>query len=108
MSIKKIDGQYQKAYAKAPDDIKAIILDFMRLPKDKRKEIPLLWYILGQSTAPYKMSKAVAEYSDIAVGSKENCGNCMFQYLRTYNKKYICSQMRGEINPSGWCKLWKG
>ena len=108
MSIKKVDGQYQRAYANAPADIKVIILEFMRLPKQKRKEIPLLWYILGQSAMPYKMSKKVAQYVDIVHGQQENFGNCMFQYYRTYNKKYICSQMRGEINPNGWCKLWKG
>jgi|TARA_R110000787_G_C13385506_1_gene442177 hypothetical protein len=108
MSRHKVDGQYQQAYDKAPEDVKLIILDFMKLPKEQRTEQALLWYVLGQSTAPYKMSKAVANYSDIVQGQKEKCGNCQFQYLRTHNNKYICSQMRGEIMPSGWCKLWEG
>mgnify|MGYP003140310448 CR=1 FL=1 len=103
-----VDGQYRKAFDNAPVEIKERILEFQQLPIEERKRLPLLWFVLNQSTAPFKMSKAVANYVDINQGSKENCGNCMYQYLRTYNKKYICSQMRGEINPQGWCKLWKG
>jgi len=109
----KIDRQYKRAYNNAPPEIKARIRKFMKQPKKFRENIPLLYFVLGegQGTPPFKMSKRVAEYEDISkvrslVGIR-NCGNCEFQYLKTIRGKYICSQMRGEIKPEGWCKLWK-
>ena len=102
-----IDPQYQEAYDKAPEDVKRAIEKFMRKPKSLRDYKPLLYYILGSGTPPYKMSKKDSLYVDKSQ-KKQNCGNCIFTYIKYTENKPICSQIRGTIKLSGWCKLWEG
>ncbi len=103
----KIDEQYQDAYDKAPKETKKVIEAFQNESKELRDKKPLLYYILGSGTPPYKMSKKESRYVDKASG-KQNCGNCIFTFQNTVNKTYICSQIRGTIKLAGWCKLWVG
>jgi len=109
----KIDKQYRYAYRNAPKQTQSLIREFMRKPKSFRQHVPLLYFILGSGsgTPPFKMSKKVADYEDVSTHRTllgiQNCANCEYQYLKTINNKYICSQMRGRIEPKGWCKLWK-
>ena len=102
-----IEEQYLEAYEKAPKETKDAIRKFMELPKKVRDNKPLLYYILGSGTPPYKMSKKDSFYTDFSV-KKQNCANCIFTYIKYVDKKPICSQIRGTIKLSGWCKLWEG
>lgn len=102
-----IDEQYLEAYNKAPIDTKKEIEKFMNLPKKVRDGKPLLYHILGSGTPPYKMSKKDSLYVDLSI-KKQNCANCIFTYIKYVDKKPICSQIRGTIKLSGWCKLWEG
>ncbi len=102
-----IDEQYQEAYDKAPKETKRVIESFQRETKALRDKKPLLYYILGSGTPPYKMSKEDSKYVDKASG-KQNCGNCIFTFQNYVKKTYICSQIRGTIKLGGWCKLWVG
>ena len=103
----QIDEQYQDAYNKAPAETKKVIDAFQKEPASLRAEKPLLYYVLGSGTPPYKMSKKDSEYVDKSV-KKQNCANCIFTYIKYVDKKPICSQIRGTIKLGGWCKLWKG
>jgi hypothetical protein len=101
-----IEEQYKDAYDKAPEQTKRAIESFSKEPKQVRDSKPLLYYVLGSGTPPYKMSKEASAYVDKASG-KQNCGNCIFAFQSVVTKNYICSQIRGNIRLAGWCKLWK-
>lgn len=103
----KIDEQYKEAYEKAPAETKKAIERFMSKPEKLRSMKPLLYFVLGSGTPPYKMSKKDSLYVDKSV-KKQNCGNCIFTYIKYVDKKPICSQIRGTIKLGGWCKLWEG
>jgi ribosomal protein L32 len=63
-----IEEQYQEAYDKAPEETKRAIEKFEQMPKSFRDKKPLLYYILGAGTPPYKMSKRASAYVDKASG----------------------------------------
>jgi hypothetical protein len=102
-----IEEQYHEAYEKAPKETKRVIESFQRETKALRDKKPLLYYILGSGTPPYKMSKEDSKYVDKASG-RQNCSNCIFTFQNYVKKTYICSQIRGTIKLGGWCKLWAG
>ena len=102
-----IDEQYQDAYDKAPKETKRVIESFQNEPKELRDKKPLLYYILGSGTPPYKMGKKESGYVDVSSG-RQKCANCIFTFQNTVKKTYICSQIRGTIKLGGWCKLWVG
>ncbi len=102
-----IDEQYKEAYEVAPDETKKAIETFMAKPKKFRDGKPLLYYVLGSGTPPYKMSKKDSLYVDRSK-KPQNCANCIFTYIKYVDKKVICSQIRGTIKLGGWCKLWVG
>lgn len=102
-----IEEQYIDAYNKAPEETKRAIERFMKLPKKVRDWKPLLYYVLGSGTPPYKMSKKDSAYTDNST-KKQNCANCIFTYIKYVENKPICSQIRGTIKLQGWCKLWQG
>ena len=103
----KIDEQYRDAYDKAPKETKRVIESFQNEPKELRDKKPLLYYILGSGTPPYKMGKKESGYVDVSSG-RQKCSNCIFTFQNTVKKTYICSQIRGTIKLGGWCKLWVG
>lgn len=121
--------QYPDAGKNAPAGVKQAVMDFKRQPKVVQENEVLLYYVLGGSTPAYKMSKAAARYKEFkGKGDKmldavvmritktfqgivrkvnvQRCGNCKFAYMQPLRGKFICSQMRGEIKPSGYCKLF--
>lgn len=102
-----IEEQYQEAYEKAPLETKRVIESFHEKPKAFRDKKPLLYYVLGSGTPPYKMSKEASAYVDKSSG-KQNCANCIFAFQSVVKKTVICSQIRGKIRLAGWCKLWVG
>ena len=103
----EIDEQYKEAYDNAPAEVKAAIERFMRKPKAFRDNKPLLYFILGSGTPPFKMSKKDSLYVD-KTAKAQKCSNCIFTYIKYVDDKPICSQIRGTIKLGGWCKLWQG
>jgi len=103
-----IEGEfsYDDAGRNAPAEVQQAIKEFHNLPEEVKKNTPLLYYILGSGTPPYKMSREDSEYTDQSSDPSTTCGNCEFAYQKVINKKFICSQIRDHIQPAGWCNQW--
>ena len=99
--------QYERAGRNAPPGVQKAVEEFHQLPEEQKASTPLLYYILGDSTPAYKMSQEDSEYTDKSTVEGQTCKNCEFAYQKVVSGKYICSQIAGEIQPPGWCKLWK-
>ena len=97
---------YPDAGEDAPKEVKRAIDRFRRLPIAQRKEQPLLYWLLGEGTPDYKMSKLDSAYQEEPNG-KQQCSNCEFAYKKVVRDQFICSQISGDIKPKAWCKLWK-
>lgn len=113
---KKVDNSnmYLDAGKDAPDVIKSAIEQFRNLSPEERAKQPLLWWLLGEGTPNYKMSKEDSQYVDKSTVDGQFCKNCKFLYKRIDGGKYICSQInendepsKGEVKLAGWCRLWK-
>ena len=78
---------------------------FRHLPLEQRKKQPLLYHLLQSGTPPFKITQKDAKYQNKPKDSMA-CMNCEFLYLKTANKKYICSQISGEVSPEGFCNYW--
>jgi len=111
---KEISNLYREAGQKAPDSVKAAIEEFRKLSPEERAKTPLLWWLLGEGTPNYKMSKRDSEYVDVSKVKGQTCQNCKFLYKRMDDGKFICSQInendlpsQGEVKLAGWCNLWK-
>lgn len=87
----------------APEEVKSLIRTFLETDPENRDTDVLLWYVLGTGTPPYKMSKKDSAYTDVANDPKYSCATCEYLYLKVNTGEYICSQIRGEVKPSGWC-----
>lgn len=99
--------EYKKARKKAPQSVQQRIEEYDNLSKEDKAKIPLLYWILGTGTPPYKMSKEDSHYIDESTDVSETCGNCKFLYHQPLRNSYICSKIRGNVAVEGWCKFWK-
>jgi hypothetical protein len=97
--------EYPNAGEGAAPGVKKEIENFNKMPPEDKQDKPLLEFLIGPSTQPYKMSKEDANYVDKTNGS-QTCGNCEYAYKQVATGKLICSMMRGEIKSEGWCRLW--
>lgn len=118
-------GPYKDAYdAASPETQDAIRAALER----KDPDTPLLYELLGSGTPPFKMPQDAADYQDPPVetelgrpspgdwergggGPEENpdwqgCKNCEYYYEGAGGSQ-ICSKIRGEVHPDGWCRLWQ-
>lgn len=98
---------YSDVPENAQPEVKKAIERWRNLPIEERKDQVLLWWLLGSGTPPYKMPPKDALYVDESKNNNSNCGNCEYLYIKTSNGHHICSQISGDVNPNGWCKLWK-
>lgn len=96
---------YPNAGKLANLNVKFAIQQFRKLPIQERSKKPLLYWLLGSGTPPYKMSKRDSNYIGRSVNG-QNCGNCRFTFQRYVNKEFICSQIQGNIELNHWCRLW--
>jgi len=96
---------YAGAGAKAPRAVQEAIQEYRALPEDERVETPLLYWLLGDGTPPFKMTKVEAGYIDDSPYN-QNCGNCTHAYTHVTSGIAICDQMRGVIEPQAWCRVW--
>lgn len=128
MKTKKF--QYLRAGINASQEIKDAIEDFHEEPYAVKRDTPLLYYLLGSGTPPYKMSREDAAYKvysgplawiyqklNALIGlfvkqtnkiKNKKCGNCVFAYMQPVTGKIICSQIEGNIKFEDTCRLWKG
>lgn len=89
--------------------VKEAVKDFHKLPQRQKERRPLLYHVLQSGTPEWKMSKEDSQYADISPAEGQYCGNCRFAYEKVVQPgRYICSKIRGTIQPEGWCKLWIG
>lgn len=98
---------YPKAGVNANLYVKKAIREFRKLPNEVKENKPLLYWLLGSGTPPYKMSKKDSQYQGEPFRG-QNCGNCRFTFMRVVNKELICSQIEGNVEIDHWCKLWMG
>jgi hypothetical protein len=98
---------YEDTGRKAPPEVQEAVQRWTELSDEERAAKPLLYWLLGSGTPPYKMSQEESQYTNNSKTKGQTCGNCEFAYLKIANKKFICSQIRGHIQPSGWCNRWK-
>lgn len=75
--------------------------------QDADEDGPLLYWLLKSGTPPYKMSKEESNYTDEAQDPRYSCATCEFLYTETGSGQHVCSQIRGFVEPEGWCKLWE-
>lgn len=76
------------------------------VPEEEKHDQPLLYWLLGSGTPEYKMDKEDAEYIEEPQGGQK-CANCEYAYLEAETGEMICSQVRGQIHASHWCRLWE-
>lgn len=95
-------------YPDLPQASPAFVPAVRLLQRGLPDQTPLLYALLGSGTPPYKMSPADATYVSSAPMSRMTYGNCVRAYQHVTSKTFICDQIRGEIQPSAWCRLWKG
>lgn len=96
---------YPRAGRNAPIEVRRAIQAFRRLPLKLRAQTPLLYWLLGDGTPPYKMAPADADYIEEGRGP-ELCANCAYAFQHVTSREYICSQISGPIQPRAWCRLW--
>lgn len=96
---------YPGAGKDSQPEIRAAMERFRSLPARKRAELPALWWLLNDTTQLFKMSKADAQYTDTSSGGL-NCHSCDYLYFSIRWQKYICSQIKGYVEPEGTCRLW--
>jgi hypothetical protein len=91
----------------AQPEVKAAVERYREEVDEEEKEYePLVYWLLGSGTPPYKMEKADADYA-IEPFENQKCGNCEF-YYEGVDGRGVCSQIRGEIKREHWCRLWVG
>lgn len=105
---------YPEAGTDAPPEVAEAVSRFRGLPDEERERIPLLYWILGSGTPPYKMAKDDARYTDRSADTDTVCANCEYMYTKTATvvdpdsePLHICSQVTGSVRPMGWCRLWE-
>lgn len=103
------DGEYEypDAGENAPEEVQQAIERFREMDPDERETNVLLYWLLGDGTPSYKMSKADSQYSDDTGTDEQACVNCEYLYQKTTSGEYICSQIRGKVDPGGWCNQWE-
>jgi len=103
--------EYPEAGIDASPGVKQDIQAFRRLPVIQRQGVPLLYYLLGSGTPPYKMDAVESAYQDepkrVLLIAEQNCANCSASYIHAKSGNWICDQISPFIAPQGWCRLWR-
>jgi hypothetical protein len=90
----------------AQPEVQKAVKRFRKLPAKKREKTPLLYWLLGSGTQPYKTSREDSQYTD-KTHRTQQCKNCVHAFENVTSGKWICSQIQEEIKSSGWCNLWE-
>tara|TARA_Y100000310_G_C20543474_1_gene744458 strand:- start:661 stop:1020 length:360 start_codon:yes stop_codon:yes gene_type:complete len=94
---------------RTPPEVQAAIKRFRSLPLRERVKRPLLYWLLGDGTPPFKLTKPEAAYLRVSPFAHLGhiCGTCLHAYTHTTTGTMICDQMRGVIHNEAWCRLWR-
>lgn len=98
--------RYPEAAEIAPPEVQKAVKRFRRLPFVQKENTPLLYWLLGDGTPPYKMDPVDADYVGLSAVPGQTCGNCEFAFAHVGTGTVICSQIRDPIRLEGWCRLW--
>lgn len=101
------NSMYPQAGANAQPEVQAAIGRFRQLPDMERAQLPLLYWLIGSGTMPYKMSKTDAQYVDPSPSPSHKCENCRHSWASVKHGFHICDLMRGHIRGSAVCALWE-
>ncbi len=103
------ENLYPGAGTRSQPEVQQAIQRYRQLPAEQRAQVPLLYWLLGDGTPPYKMSKEDSEYTEESEVEEQTCANCQYIYQANGHgdQGFICSQIRGEIAPAGWCNRWR-
>jgi len=98
---------YEGALEDAPPWVREAWSAYQQLPEDEQLAVPFLYFVLGRKgTPPFKVSKDNALYFDPSPVKGAQCSGCPFAYEKvTKRGRFICSQIRGTIEPDGWCVI---
>ena len=99
--------EYAGALNESPVWIKIAFKAFLQLPNKVVLNKPFLYFVLGKGTPDFKMTKYTSDYG-LSKEEDHHCSNCIYSYQNVVRNKFICSQIRGEIEPMKWCRLWRG
>jgi hypothetical protein len=99
---------YKDALVNAPIWVRKAYEEFEKLPEKQKQNTPFLYFVLGKGkgTPPFKMSKKESNYKAKTTNPDFVCGNCVYYYWHVTKKRGICSQIRGEVEYNGICRLW--
>jgi hypothetical protein len=106
---RRMPFQYPEAGLRAQPEVKAAIRRWRHsVGQGIKQDMPLLYWLLGSGTPPYKMSKRDSHYGPPPhYVSRQRCDNCTFAYVGVTTERFICSQIEGTIEPKLWCRLWR-
>lgn len=97
---------YPDAGRNAQPEVREALKRWRKLPIEEKRSGPLWFWLLGDPTPVYKLPPDAVDYTDSSPIAERTCGNCKYAYRHVVSGKYICSVIRGFIQPSGWCQLW--
>ena len=109
-------NDYIDAMSKGQPEVQAATRRFFEQPQALQEWVPLLYWLIGEpGTPPFKQSRSLADYRSRTPVRGQQCDNCRFAWSNMASSKdpaigrplYICSQIRDEIEPEAWCKLWR-
>lgn len=106
MSLRAPGFRYDDAGERAQPEVRAAIARFRGLVLVERAARPLLYWLLGGGTPPYKIAKLDAAYQGSPVGGRK-CGNCGAAWRHVTTPLFICDQVSGPIAPEAWCNRWR-
>ena len=99
-----LDRGYHKALADAPAWIQEAWAGYIKLSVMDRIKVPFLYFVLNQGTPQFKAPPRLAFYSRVSPVEGFTCSNCPYAYEKVATRgHFICSQIRGIIEPEGWC-----
>ena len=104
--VNEQSNNYPDAGKDAQPEVKEALERFKKMSPEERSKKPLLYWLLGTGTQPYKMSQEDSEYTDKSPG-EHKCDNCVYTFTNHTSGKHICSQIQEEVKLEGWCKLWE-
>jgi hypothetical protein len=107
LKIAQPDPLYPDIGEKAPVGVQMAIEEWKTKPYEYKVSRPLWFHLLGTPTPNYKLPPEAVHYTEPSPIPDQTCGNCEYAYQHVVTGDYICSVMRGQIEPEAWCRLWE-
>ncbi|GAG09711.1 unnamed protein product [marine sediment metagenome] len=101
------DDYPQAGRPPAQPEIQRAVRRFRSLPIEQRERRPLLYWLLGSGTPPYKTAPEDADYVDPSETPDQACSNCAHAWQNLGTGITICALIRDPIAPGAWCRFWE-